>query len=375
MKMLRKFVLPLVLLQLLYLISLFLMNKHVFTYRFNPEIVKRYLCSQDIPYEPACPRVFLPDGDIHIASSYLYIKGADPTTYNFQHTPFLKYMYGLSIVIFNNPLILEIILGATLITCTYWLGFLLFSSSFVSILASLFLIIDPLFQFLAGQASYELGQATFTLLYVILMIFLKDLFVLQGITLGLFAGTKYYGAAVFFTGIIFIYKVIHKKLKLKHYFLHLIIAFLTFTLLYTKSFINQGFRFNIFFFQLKLAKYWVEHSITNIPLASLVLFISGYYKSWWEPFSIIRANVWSVLWPISLILSTCQGIKLVLKKKITPLLLTSVIPILYLIYLGVQAPFPRYFILILPFSYLILSKTIIDTLKKMSAKIPNLRRR
>ena len=146
---------------------------------------------------------------------------------------------------------------------------------------------------------------------------------------------------------------------MKAYILHLAVAFVAFSLTYITSFVKQNFLFNIVFFQLRVLKFWLDHSVSNIPFASFILFTTGYFKSWWEGHEILRTQIWFFLWPVGLLSSVWISIKPLLKWDIKPQLFFSSIPLIYLVYLGVQAPFSRYFILILPFCYLSLSHLVI----------------
>jgi hypothetical protein len=103
----------------------------------------------------------------------------------------------------------------------------------------------------------------------------------------------------------------------------------------------------------------MQHSVTNLPFASLILFLTGFYKSWWGDHGIVRSPVWSILWPVSFIVSLINFFILLKRKKINLQLFVSLLPIVYLFYLGVQAPFPRYFILILPFFYMTLANYLV----------------
>jgi predicted membrane-bound dolichyl-phosphate-mannose-protein mannosyltransferase len=356
---------PLFLIIFLYLSILAIFEPKVFSYRFDKKLIDRYLCSQDIPYEPPCKRLFLSDGEIHIAAGYLYVKGADPINYNFQHTPFLKYLYGLTILLTKNPFYLEVILGALFLSLTYFLSLKIFKSKIVSLFTSLFLAIDPLMITLSADAVLELGQACLLLLYLYGILFKKDDYIFQGIFLGLFAAAKFWGAVPFFVAFSFVYKLIKKEFNLKNFILHLLVGFFVFSLTYLKTFINHQGIFNIFFFQLKLVKYWMQHSVTNFPFASLILFLTGFYKSWWGDYGIVRSPVWSILWPVSFIVSLVNFFVLLKRKRINLQLFVSLLPIAYLFYLGVQAPFPRYFILILPFFYMTLANYLVVFLSKI----------
>ena len=353
----------LVILIALYLIFLAIFKGQVFTYRFSPTLIKRYLCSQDIPHEPPCKRLFLSDGEIHIASGYLYSKGVEPTAYNFQHPPFIKYLYGYAVLLFGNPYYVQIGLGFLFILLTYIMGIKMFENSEISLVACLLLLIDPLFLYHSSSALLDLGQGVFLLLYLISIIFYRKNILLQGLSLGLLLGSKFWGGSLFFIVLLTLYFLLKRQFIVKQYLYHLAIAAAIFSLIYIKSFISKEGQFNIVFFELKTFKYWLNHSVTSVFGASLFLFLTGYLKSWWGSKSIVRSDIWTPLWPISLFASSFVGLRLLLKKKMNLSLLIAVIPILYLTYLGVQAPFTRYFILILPFTYLLLARILISQIK------------
>ena len=70
----------------------------IFSYKFSQDTVKNYLKSQDIedPKGLITDRVIMSDSDTYSATGYLYAKGEDPTKYNFQHPPLIKYLFGFS---------------------------------------------------------------------------------------------------------------------------------------------------------------------------------------------------------------------------------------------------------------------------------------
>lgn len=349
-----------------YLTLLLNFKKEIFNYRFSDKIVKRYFCSQNIPYEPPCKRIFLSDEEIYIATSYLYIKGADPTdpVYNFQHMPFLGYLFGLFILYFKNPYFLEILFGGFYLLLTYFLAIKIFKDRLIALLTVYLVLIDPLFLDISSHIFYDLGQAVFAMLYFYSLLFLKNP-IIAGIFLGLFATSKYYGAAIFFVLFLNFYLFIKKDFFWKKFFTHLLVAFLVFCLVYIKTFINHKFLFNIFFFQLKLLKYWINHSITNLPFASIILFLTGFFKKWWGDYRFTLINVWSIFWPISFfieiyLLRDFIKTKKFNYKKIEIKTLVFALPIFYLVYLGSQAPFVRYFVIFLPFSYMGLSYFLVN---------------
>jgi predicted membrane-bound dolichyl-phosphate-mannose-protein mannosyltransferase len=348
---------------LVYLLVLFSFKRNLFTYKFSKEIIDLYFHSQDITHDVP-GRVFLTDSQIHEATGYLYIHGTDPTEFNFQHPPFIKYWYGLSILLFNNPFYAQIVMGILLILGTYLLGKYGFHSAVISVTACLFLITDPLFLNLSTELLLDMGQAAFLLLYVVSLLYFPKRYVLSGILLGFAAGSKFWGAPLFFVALLTAYKWYKKELNIADHTKHIIIAAVIFCSIYLRSFIVHNGLFNIIFFELKSFKYWLHHSVSSIPGASLFVFISGYMNSWWGKKEVIQLKPWYFLWPILLFITTITTTIRLLKKKVSKEVLVGAVPILYLLYLGVQAPFSRYFIIILPYLYLTTVSVVFNYLIK-----------
>lgn len=345
-----------------FITNLYYRHPEVFTYRFSPALIEKYQRSQDIPRDYHIRRIFLSDGDIHIAAGYLYARGESPVYYNFQHPPFIKYLYGASILLFQNPFVAQILLALGYIFLTYFLALKLKTGVKVALFASMLLALDPLLTEVSSQALLDLGQAGLSLLYLISAVFFPANAVLQGIVLGLFAAAKFWAAALFLTALVTIYKWYKKELDYRRFAVQVTVAFITFAAVYTKFFLDGNY--NIIFLQAKMLKYWFHHSITSIPAASLIMFLTGYFKTWWGDQRFQMASGWSILWPVGLLISTGTAIFHLRHRKITPFFLIAIIPLLYLLYLGIQAPFNRYFILILPYTYIAISSYLWKKLAK-----------
>lgn len=233
-----------------YLLSLFIFRREIFSFQFNRALLNRYFVSQDIPREVK-GRLFLSDGEVYLSTGYLYATGSDPTQYNFEHPPLIKYLFGFSVLLFNNPYIVQIGFGIAVLFLTYFLGQKIYKNLFVSSLACLLLVIDPLFLDLSSQPLLDMGQTTFMLLYTIAIFYFPTNFIFQGSALALFAGTKFWVTPLFFVGLYTAVNFYKKKLHLKTFFLHLIIALVVYSLLYLKTFIDRRGSFNILFLCLK----------------------------------------------------------------------------------------------------------------------------
>jgi 4-amino-4-deoxy-L-arabinose transferase-like glycosyltransferase len=256
----------------------------------------------------------------------------------------------------NNPYWIQIFLGIALLCLTYYLGIKLFDKRLIAVLASLLLIFDPSFFEVSTQALLDLGQAVFALTYLIMVLYYPKKYKLQGLFLGLFIASKFWTAALFFVLIVYGYKYLLKeKLEVIKILYTFSIAAVVFIAFYLKAYIMYGRYFDIMFFEAKVVKYMLQHNSSEVFGGSIFLFITGYYESWWGS-GITRSSVWTILWPITFITNLIMSIR----RKLSYDHLIFVLPVLYLLLLSKQVPFTRYFIIVLPFFYLGLSKALID---------------
>src|SRR3989338_10284003 len=86
-----------------YLVNLLIRKPEIFSFKFDNALIDRYFLSQDIPREVPGKRLFLSDADVDLATGYLYAQGKDPSLFNFEHMPLIKYLYGFSVILFDNP--------------------------------------------------------------------------------------------------------------------------------------------------------------------------------------------------------------------------------------------------------------------------------
>ena len=343
-----------------YVVRMYILSPSLFTFQFSPTRIEQYLKSQDISHHVR-GRVYLSDEDIHIAAGYLYAVGFDPTAFNFQHPPFIKYLYGYSILFLNNPFFIQLGFGMMLLILTYIASFAITKKHWVAYLASIFLLVDPVFTDLSQHALLDLGQAVFSFLYILVQLYMPGAFIVQGVVLGILAASKFWSTALFFIAAVAIYRFLKKTLIVKEFSLHLVVGFVTFCAIYINSFINRA-PFNIIFFQLKTLKYWFNHSVSSVPGDAVLLFTTGQFHMWWMNNTITRAAEWPIMWPIM-----CAVLLIavyVFRKKVTPMLFFSLVPLLFLLFISMQAPYMRYFVLILPYCYIMLFHMISLIIKK-----------
>ncbi len=327
----------------------------VFTDRFEPSLIDRYWCSQDIPYEPPCKRLFLSDSEIHIAAGYLYWNGSSPAVVNFQHPPLAKYGYGLMTIVFNNPLIFQFIVGLLCVQLTFLLSWKVLEISWWAVVPPLLLVTDRLFLQVAGAALLDLSQLLFALVIIYLYFYRKNAWVL-GLSIGLMAASKFWTPAALLTVLLLILDTWkHKQLQLLTWSKTGLAALLTTYLLYLPAFWNPV---SLLIFELKVFKYWVHQTtaVTGSWGEPFLLFITGYYQHWWAEQQLVREATWSILWPVSLLATAWQLIRT--RKRPTLTILIATFSILYLLLIGSQSPFARYLLLVLPFIYISLTQVL-----------------
>lgn len=348
--------LPYLLIALVYTFFLLRFHPEIFKYQFDPFLLHNYLRSQDIEDSAGIihDRVFLSDSDIYIATGVLYATGSDPTTYNFQHPPLIKYLFGISTLLTGNPFWVQIFFGLALLCLTYFLGEKLGLGK-LGYLGVLGLLVDPVFGGMMNQAFLDLGQAVFALAYIILEFFFPESYILQGIALGLFAASKFWSTAIIFIIIVFFYRIYIRKEKInwKKTAISFTTAFVVFCLAYMRSF--AGGNFNIFSFLAKDFKFMISHNSASSYFGPIILFLTGYFAPWWRG-GVAKALDWSFLWPVGLAVGVFEGIREFREKAKNYNFFFYFFPLLYLLLESTQVPFTRYFIIILPYVYLGLAR-------------------
>lgn len=350
----------------IFLIGFYLFHHQLFTYRFDETLISQYLLSQDIPKEVPAKRVFLSDSDIHIAAGYLYVHNYEPTTFNFQHPPFIKYLYGLSILLTGNPFWIQLLFGAVLVVLTYLIGRIFFDSLRVGLVASFFLLIDPLFNHVGTQALLDLGQAVFVTAFLIISLRYPKWVVLQGILLGLAAVSKFFSSVVFvWIGLLLFQWYKTKKLEVFSYIVQLMVAFGVFYLVYFATALQQNIIAPVFY-QFKMLKYWLHHSVASFFSANLVLFLTGVFKPWWGNEKMEMSAIWTTAWPVTTGVAVYE-LYVFMRNKVRTIpsyVFVYLFPLFYLVTLAIQTPFVRYFIVILPWLYVGFAAFIVKSMKK-----------
>lgn len=331
----KKYNIAYLLVLLVFYLFFILLNRENLFRKFDVELINKYLRSQDIEdrENKIKDRIFISDSDIYIASGYLYATSSEPSVYNFQHPPLIKYLFGLSAKYFNLPLLPNIFFGLILILEVFFLGKFVFKSEKIGILSSILIMFDPVFKEVTTYALLDLGQMVFILAFLISTFKFRSP-IPDGVFLGLALASKFYSPVFIFLGLVYLYKLINKQFVLKHELFVLVFAFLVFNICYFSL-----FSLNFFYQQAKIIKFMLNHNQAIIKGGVVEMFFGGY-----------------VLWPVLFFVN----LFVLFKSKFGSLkFLLTIMPIAYSIVLIFQIPFTRYFILILPFLYLSLTNFVV----------------
>lgn len=351
-----KKILPYVFISFAFAVMLLIAHKESFNYRFDQDLIRNYLRSQDIEdlRGEIKDRVIISDSDIYIASGFLYAVGENPAKYNFQHPPAMKYLFGFSTLLTGNPLWVQMFLGLVLLLLTYFLSEKIFKNKFLSLIPAGLLLFDPVFGEMMNGAYLDLGQTVFALVFIISALYYPKKWLLTGIALGLFAASKFWSTTIIYIIVVFGWRLLVRKEKIgmTKAFLSLFIAVLTYVLIYAKFFINGGGIIGFVELQGRMLKFMLSHNSASGFGSAALLFITGFFSPWWKS-GVERAGDWCILWPPGLISSIILAIKSKLKSLES---LIYLLPTIYLLLIGTGVPFTRYFLIILPFTYISLVK-------------------
>lgn len=149
-----------------FVIGIFLLQlyfkRNRFTLPYNYDyFADKYLHSQYVEGEGS--KYTIPDYELYSYAGYYYITGGEISRVNFENPPLGKYLIGLSIILFGNPLVIYLAFSVIYLTITYKFGRLIFQERIIALLALVILVSDPYFIHQASYTHLDFPMATFFL--------------------------------------------------------------------------------------------------------------------------------------------------------------------------------------------------------------------
>lgn len=357
-----------------FLIFIILINLGNFLYR-NKEIylqkfdTKKY----ELLYEHSQYKVLsseykgnIDDQDLYSLAGVKYLNFTDPSEINFELQPLTKYLFGISILIFGNANVFQLIVGLSLLLVVYLSGRILFAEKSIALLPSLILGFDRLFKEQIVNSYLDLFQTlTLYILFLLGYFALKKnkLFPITLFWLGIVALSKSFSTGIVAFIVMLLFILIQNKNLVKTYLINSIWAVLVYFLGYLVFFFYHGIT-DFFFLHIKILKLYKSY-VPEYPKGEIFrIMLMGKWKKWWDDFGLANVASWSYLWPLGfsgLIISIYQ----ITRKMNEFVLLLVSWSIIYLFSVSLRLVFPRYMMPVLPSFYILLVFSFYNLIRRI----------
>lgn len=266
----RKFYWLLIILILTKLAFYLFENKTYFLRIYDHDYYAKLYSESQYVKGPASKGGIGDDGLYAFAGYYYLIQGGDISSVNFEHPPLGKYLIGLSILLFRNENIINIIYFLFLLYFTYKLGLILLKDKTLALLSSGILSWDPIFLDNLLRSHLDLPLT----LFVTAAIY----FFLSGLK-----NQKYYYLSMFFWGAAFSTRFFPIMIVIYIYLLGTVFFYARKTLI---TFIKSFFLIPII--------YLVSHFSFFIYHPSFIEFLrhKKWMLAWFTGTPVILGNIW-----------------------------------------------------------------------------------
>jgi len=318
----------------------------------------------------------IPDETLFSYVSGAYLRGLDPILANSEHTPLGKYFLAASVAVFRNDRLPTLVFAVLTGMGIWLLGKILIKDSIFALVPLFLVSIDRLFlNQLVTVPLLDIIQLPFILFAIILVLRERSVgrYPWTWLCIGLVAATKTVVPAMLLTASISVWFIvvlrkIRESLRFMAWFP---VGMTVFLLSYIRTF-QDGYTFWDF---LKFQK-WIflyQKSKLLYPFSSLRLLLLNQWQTWWGDFSVVPADDWSILWPVSTILAIGCAVWLMTanrwkKPSYATLALLTLWVVIYQVFLCLGVVSSRFFLPLLPFQYIISVYMIVKIwpyLKKM----------
>ena len=333
-----------------------------FTQKVNqPELDQAYQVSQ---YQNPDSTAWIDDPPLYTLAGLRYVSGDDPTTINFEHQPLTKYLFGLTTVIFGNPLPLQLFLYAALIGLTYGLGRQILKSDRQALLPAVLVSFDPLIREHAHTAYLDLTVA------VLILLFLVSYKRLNPWVLGSLIGLIALSKSFMIGGLVFVsyglYLIINHK-SLRQLSKIIASALSVYFLGYTAFFLHGHNLLDFINLHIKILRLYKSY-VPEYPKGEVMrIIMTGYWRTWWGDKGLIVVPQWWLFWPVAALGSLINLVKTT-KGKLKNLTLPMIFLLVYLLSINLKLVFPRYIIPTLPIMYIYVSALIFGFNKASKVK-------
>lgn len=310
----------------------------------------------------------IPDESVFSYAAGAYLKGVDPILINSEHTPLGKYFISLAILLFKNDKLIVIPFAVFTLFVVWLIGKQILVNNILALIPVAIFSSEKLF---LGQIIIspllDIIQLPFVLLT--LYFFMKEYkgyrYWLTSLSLGFVIATKSVIIGILLIFVIFVYYLIRKNIySFLRFAMYLPVALSILVLSYAKTFMD-GYTISDFIgFQKWIILY--QKSKLIFPFSVWRLIFLNQWQAWWGDMSILKADDWSITWPIFTGLSILLVILLMLKKirVNNNILILSLWLSVYGVFLSLGVVSSRFLLPFLPVVF-ILGTYLIDILLNM----------
>ncbi len=276
------------------------------------------------------------DDGLYAFAGYYYITGGDISQVSFESPPLAKYLIGISILLFHNELIINIIYTICLFIIVYLLGLCLTDNPLISAISVFVVSIDHLIQ---TQILLSLLDLPMTVLFLTgIYFFIKgarakqpkvQLF-LSALLFSLSFTTRFFPILPLLLGILTFALVKRGK---KHWLPFLIFLAILMPVIYmlvhVAYFIHHPSLSEFIRYQL-----WIIHWRLGEPFVVgniIPIILTGYYRSWWGKGEWLWRSDWSILIPVVFVLGIAKMWK---ERKFFPNNIIWLMVAVYLLYVA-----------------------------------------
>jgi len=307
-------------------------NREYFTRHFDPQFFSRLYSESQYVKGQASEGGIGDDGLYAFAGYYYLFQKGDVSSVNFEHPPLGKYLIGLSILLFNNENIINLIYYALLLFFTYKLAKIILRSVSLSFLAVCLISIDPLIH---DHLLRSLLDLPFTLFFVVAVYYYLLSFkntnytFISQLLLGMAFSTRFFPSLIliytFFSLIKFLYQ---RKAFLQYFYTSFLIP-----IIYMLSHIS------FFYYHPSIIEF-IRHKIWMLSwFKGSVIIMGNIWRNLFTGYYIdstgkIQINqYWTIILPITLVLAITRVRKNLIKKDNYQILVIYFTSVIYLIYL------------------------------------------
>ncbi len=305
--------------------------------------------------------IFLPDETLYSYIGGALVRGKSPIFLNPEVPPLGTYIIGLSALIFNNQHTVILFFGILDLYLMYLLGKQIYSSKITPIIPVLLFSSEPIFK---NQLIYTPLLDIIQLSFLLGIFYFFNKFILSknnsikhvlivNILLGFFISTKFFGTGFAVVLSIFLTLLFYAEFKkMKYFLLTLPIAVIILYLTYLKVLID-GYPINKFLGIQKWIFLYNKGHVTQPFTIWPLLFLNKWFV-WFGNKPVISDPQWLITWPIittiSIVTILVGLIRKNIKKELAILLFWILVYLVLMSFVQISA---RYFIILIPFLYLV----------------------